>query len=153
MDMYSPPDLPAGGPDSRPDSGPDSGPPAPPRKRGAQPGNRNSLRHGLYSRSFRQVELSDLKHVQAGLESEIAMLRVVQNRLLACAGDFDHQPDQIDLKTAISLLQALGATSMRIASLMKAQARLAADQADQELDLARPLSIALQVITKELGIR
>ncbi len=123
---------------------------APPARRrpGAQPGNKNALKHGLYSRSFRQGELADLKQMRTGLENEIAMLRVVQNRLLVCAGDFDQHPEQIDLKTAISLLQALGATSMRIASLVKAQAMLKVD----ERDLAGPLSIALRTVTKELGL-
>lgn len=124
----------------------------PKRRRGAQPGNTNSLKHGLYSRSFRNIELSDLEQVSASLESEIALLRVTQARLFSMAGDFDQaagQGDAIDVETAIKLLTALGATSTRIASLMRTQAILTGDD-NQSL---AALSVALQAVTKELGIQ
>jgi len=62
------------------------------RGRGAQPGNLNALRHGFYSRYFRSIELADLDQLSAGLESEIAMLRVQTRRfleVLETAGEVD----------------------------------------------------------------
>jgi hypothetical protein len=56
------------------------------RRPGGQPGNRNALKHGFYSKLFKPGELDDLNAVLAdGLTDEIAMLRVVVRRLFALA--------------------------------------------------------------------
>ena len=48
-----------------------------PRKRGGQPGNTNSLKHGYYSTRFSLADLTDLEnHSFSGLHDEITMLRV-----------------------------------------------------------------------------
>jgi hypothetical protein len=65
------------------------------RKRGAQPGNLNALKHGFYSRSFLDLENTDLEAMLAqDLESEIAMLRVVVRRAfeLSTAPDRSQSP-------------------------------------------------------------
>jgi hypothetical protein len=46
--------------------------------RGGQPGNTNALKHGFYSRRFRDIEFSDLDVITvADLQNEIAMMRVL----------------------------------------------------------------------------
>ena len=65
------------------------------RKRGAQPGNLNALKHGFYSRNFLDLENTDLEAMLAqDLESEIAMLRVVVRRAfeLSTAPDRSQSP-------------------------------------------------------------
>jgi hypothetical protein len=39
---------------------------APLRKRGAQPGNKNALKHGFYSRYYRRRELNDRREQPRG---------------------------------------------------------------------------------------
>lgn len=64
-------------PDSR--RPPDTGPPARPRRRGAQPGNVNALRHGLYARTLTKAALAGLEQARGltahSLTEEIATLR------------------------------------------------------------------------------
>ncbi len=87
-----------------------------PRKRGAKPGNTNALKHGFYSRQFREVELADLEAMLAkGLESEIAMLRVVIRRVLELARGVDN------LEQARDNLYALGSAATRLATLLRTQ--------------------------------
>ena len=53
------------------------------RKRGAQPGNRNAIKHGFYSDQFKQAERMSLSLVQpADLTAEIQLFRVQLRRYL-----------------------------------------------------------------------
>ena len=73
-----------------------------PRKPGALPGNQNALKHGFYSRLFSNQEQLDIEtHGQDGLDSEIAMLRIVTRRV------FDLSSGVEDLETAFKLLALL----------------------------------------------
>jgi hypothetical protein len=55
---------------------------APRRKRGAQPGNKNALTHGFYSKTFAPAEDRDIDAIrQISLDSEIDMLRVSIRRI------------------------------------------------------------------------
>jgi hypothetical protein len=63
----------------------------PKRKRGAQPGNTNALKHGFYSHRFNNLEISDLNTALSdGLTDEIALLRVIIRRVFEYA-DTDAQ--------------------------------------------------------------
>ena len=95
------------------------------RPRGAPPGNINALKHGFYSRQFRKMELDDLEAMlDAGLDSEINMLRVSTRRVLELADGND------DLDTGIKLLTVLGITSTRLANLLRAQVLLGGSRQD-----------------------
>lgn len=91
------------------------------RKRGAQPGNQNALKHGFYSRAFRQLEISELQLVLSGLEGEIQAMRIFTRRVLDLADGVD------DLKTAIQMLYALGAATSNTALLLKVHSKLSGD--------------------------
>ncbi len=114
-----------------------------PRKRGAQPGNTNALKHGFYSRQFRELELADLEAVLTrGLESEIAMLRVVIRRVLELAGGID------DFEQARDALSALGSAAARLATLLRTQKTLLGDT-DY---VSQAISNGLQDVLKEFKI-
>lgn len=52
------------------------------RKRGGQPGNKNALTHGFYSKTFAPAEDRDIDEIkQISLDSEIDMLRVSIRRI------------------------------------------------------------------------
>jgi hypothetical protein len=110
----------------------------PTRKRGAQPGNQNALKHGFYSRAFRQLEVSDLQSVLAGLEGEIQAMRIFTCRVLDLADGVS------DLKTAIQMLYALGTATNNTASLLKVHSKLAGDGG-----MAEALSQAIREVLEE----
>ncbi len=61
----------------------------PKRRPGGQPGNRNALRHGYYSRAFTRDEKKDLRSVAdvSGLDEEIALVRHVIKKAAASPDD------------------------------------------------------------------
>lgn len=53
------------------------------RKRGAQPGNSNALKHGFYSQAFKQSERELLSSVsEASFDNERDLIRVVMHRTM-----------------------------------------------------------------------
>jgi hypothetical protein len=127
------------------------------RKRGAQPGNLNALKHGFYSRSFKDIENSDLEAMLAqDLESEIAMLRVVVRRAfeLSTAPDPPQSPLKggkeagQELDRAIHVMNSLGMASIRLGSLLKVQAMLG----KREGDIGATISEALKEVARELKL-
>jgi len=86
------------------------------RKRGGQPGNLNALKHGFYSRQFRDQEIQDLEDVDAaGLKDEIAMMRVMARRLMEMSMGCQ------DLDQLVSVVGALGMASSRLASMLRTE--------------------------------
>ncbi len=93
--------------------------PKPNRRRGAQPGNLNALKHGFYSRSFRKFEIDDLDTTTAtDLAGEINALRIVIRRLLELS------VDNTDTDTGIKFLATLSLSLVRLSSLLRSQVRI-----------------------------
>ena len=93
-----------------------SAPPAGRRGRGAPPGNKNALKHGFYSRSFREIDLTDLeKNKFTGLQDEITMLRVYMRFLTEMAGNINNFSD------ALGLLRVLSMASISLSRLITTQ--------------------------------
>ena len=113
------------------------------KKRGAQAGNTNALKHGFYSRQFREIDLSDLDALQAGLEQEIAMLRVQMRRSLETINANPPDPDY-----TLRSLAVLGSTATRIAQISRAHSILTGGD---KSSLAA-ISQAISEINKELKL-
>jgi hypothetical protein len=112
-----------------------------PNPRGAPKGNLNALKHGFYSRLFNASEASDLHDDQtSNLEQEITLLRVMMRRTMKLADGID------DLSQATRVLDALGAASSRLASLLRAQKSLTKAHSP----VADEISIAIQQVNAEL---
>jgi hypothetical protein len=122
-------------------------PPTPPkrrRRRGAQPGNRNAIKHGFYAVKFKTVEISDLETAaQVGLEDEIGLLRVVIRRTLEMAGDVEELDEMIDV------LGALGVAATRLAGLLRTQHLISGTK---DSGLSATISQALADVVKELRL-
>ena len=121
------------------------------KNRGAQKNNTNALKHGFYSKQFRNSEIDGLTALKAAghqdLASEIALLRVVIYRTLAQADLAASDPAaHVDW---LSYLSALGLAATRIANLLRAQKILEGDQGEA---VASTISLALQDIAKELKL-
>jgi hypothetical protein len=117
------------------------------------------LKHGFYSRSFKDLENSDLEAMLAqNLESEIAMLRVVVRRAFelsaAPAGeDEENEPGQeldaqAKLGTAIHVMNSLGMASIRLGSLLKIQTMLG----KRDNDVGAAISEALKQVARDLKL-
>ncbi len=120
----------------------DAIPGEPRRKRGAQAGNTNAVKHGLYSRCFREQELADPGQITAaGLQGEIAMLRALMLRLFELAS-----AETPDLETLSKVLDTISRGAARVGSLLKAEKDLAAEHSD----VAAALSKALNGVLEEL---
>ncbi|HEX7974655.1 MAG TPA: tyrosine-type recombinase/integrase [Anaerolineales bacterium] len=97
----------------------------------AQPGNLNAIRHGFLTRRFRPADLQDLDGIlTAGLEDEIAALRVILRRSLRLTGRSK------DLPETLHLLDHFGLAAARIARLLREQSELQTPSPDQVLSQA-----------------
>jgi hypothetical protein len=91
----------------------------PKRKRGAQPGNTNALKHGFYSRRFNKIETQDLEASNLDdLSGEIALLRVFTRRVFELAQDVD------DLDRAVHLLSVFSRAVGKLSSAQRTRAFL-----------------------------
>lgn len=118
------------------------------RKKGAQPGNLNALKHGFYSRQFQERELMDLEAIDAeGLENEIAMLRVMMRRLMERINNCE------DLEQLNAVVGTLGMASSRLASMLRTESFLGKKQGmDEEISQGlRAAAIDLGIIKEEDG--
>ena len=109
------------------------------RKRGAQPGNSNALKHGLYARYFTQTERDDLEQHEV-LDSEIDMLRVAIQRLFSRTANADE-------KTLTASLNALARASASLARLIEANRKMSG----KENDFVQIINLAVSQINKELS--
>ncbi len=106
------------------------------RKKGAQPGNRNAITHGFYSKVLTEADKLELQQADSveGLDAEIAILRLKICHLLV------RDPDNLDLMIrASSLLARL----VRVKHQLSPQQRKGLKQAIGNVlrDIAIPLGI------------
>jgi hypothetical protein len=114
------------------------------RRPGGQPGNSNALKHGFYARHFKPHDFQDLESaLRAGIQDEVAMLRVATRRLLALV-EQDQDPEK-----AANALNVLGLAAIRIANLLKTQKMLYGETDST----AQAISTALAEIVKEMGLK
>ncbi len=74
------------------------------RRRGAPTGNTNALKHGFYSRAFREIDCTDLDRVHfSGLQDEITMLRVFIRRVTEMSECITTFPEALGLLRGLSL--------------------------------------------------
>jgi hypothetical protein len=112
------------------------------RKPGGQLGNTNAVKHGAYSRWFRQMEVNDLDQIDGSdLHGEIAMLRVLMQRLFEQVS-----AETPDLETMSMALTALGKGAFHLGGLMRAEKNLAGARNE----LADKLTKALAGVVAEL---
>lgn len=115
------------------------------RTRGGQPGNLNAVKHGFYSRMFRDLESQDLETaLREGLGDEIALMRVMIRRV------FDYANDNAgDLEDWMGTLTALGSASTKLAKMLQTQKLLGGSDGDA----LSALSQALGEVTREFGCK
>jgi len=90
--------------------------PSPKRRRGAQPGNANALKHGYYASRLPAADVAAIKgHVFFGLEEEIELLRVFIARLA------DHINENLDLDKVLSIIRILDLTLISLSRLKRTE--------------------------------
>ena len=105
------------------------------RRRGAQPNNTNALKHGFYSRQFRQVDLEDLQAVSSGLTDEITALRVLLRRVLEVIEQQESDPE-----TWLGLLKAASTGFRTLGSLLRTEQILTGSHSDMQSILSQALA-------------
>lgn len=121
------------------------------RKRGAQPGNTNALKHGFYSRRFTAGDFEDLEaRLSEGVSDEIAMLRVIVRRMFNAALESSAaDPRDQDLEQLAATINTLSIAAIRIGNLLKLQRMLGTE----ENDTSQVISQALADIAIELKLQ
>lgn len=113
------------------------------RKRGAQPGNTNALRHGLYTKDLTEEDISLIAELstvpETDLTAEIVALRFVVHRGLNAVG-------QMDIDTWSEMV---GTAGKRLADVLRAQRVLKGKSAE---GLTAAMAVALREIGEEMGI-
>lgn len=115
-----------------------------PRKKGAQPGNLNAFKQGLYSQQLRSrfMETDDSDVLDAkGLQTEIAMIR----KLIAHTHGFTEDVEDVDV--AVKLLGALSMAGGRLSAMLRTQQILAEDSGDEVLDA---IKTAIREVREEI---
>ncbi len=103
------------------------------RHRGGQPGNRNALRHGFFSKSFTEAELHGLDdNIKGEFIDEIALARVNAAHLAELLKDYKN----MSLDDVVSASNALNNYLDRIQSLSRAQRFMYRNQTTLEQALA-----------------
>jgi hypothetical protein len=97
--------------------------------RGATKGNQNALKHGFYSRRFKQQDIRNLDELSESqlpsLSSELALLRVALSRTFEQAEAGGEEADWS------VYLADIGLAATRVASLLRTQKYLVGDQGDE----------------------
>jgi 3',5'-cyclic AMP phosphodiesterase CpdA len=115
------------------------------KKRGAPPGNANALKHGYYTRRFRDVEPQDLEVISGNLTNEIAGMRVAARRIM----EYSERVEDEDPMKAVSALNSFGLACIRIAGLSKTLAALTGNTDESQT----AISIALRKVTDILNLK
>jgi hypothetical protein len=114
-----------------------------PSRRGAPLGNLNALKHGFYSRRFKQSDLDGLEDCDFdGLKDEITIMRLFIRRFI------EQCRDSTDLYETAGILRILCLSTASLTRLIKTQHLLATDANDLERDLRK----ALEQVGQKLGI-
>ena len=114
------------------------------RKRGGQPGNLNALKHGFYSRQFKDSEILDLEAILAdGLDDEIAMLRVTMRRY------FEVVQGVNDIDVLANTVGIMGIAATRLAGLLRIKKLLGGGDDDEWL---RTINQAIADVSEEFGL-
>jgi hypothetical protein len=114
-----------------------------PRRPGAQPGNKNALKHGFYTRRFTKRDLNGVESINAkSLAEEIALIRVFTRRLV------ESTDPSADIYELAGVLRALCLASVTITRVIKAHAFLANNPSDYYAEVDQ----AIHQVRLELGI-
>ena len=96
------------------------------KKRGAQPGNTNALKHGFYSKQLKDLSPAEIDAAfDVDLASEIAILRLATRRLLEFA---EGEPSY---ESAAQTLSLIAMATGKLARLMRVQQLLGRSQEDE----------------------
>lgn len=112
------------------------------RRRGAQTGNNNALKHGFYSRKFKAGEIDDLDVLESNdkLQDEILLLKVVIRRVWEMAST-----SAVDLDSWAMALGVLGMAMTRQAGLLRVQSILGFGNSE----ITNAISQAIREVTDE----
>jgi hypothetical protein len=106
------------------------------RHRGAQPNNTNALKHGFYSRRFRQIDRDDLDALPQDdrLDSEINAMRVLIRRALE-----ETEDKRLNLSTWMAVVRSVSNGFRVITDMLIALATISREDEDMAQAVSRSL--------------
>jgi len=89
------------------------------KKRGAQPSNKNALKHGIYSAARKAADARFINSMpKVDLLAEVDLIRVMKSRFLE---SIQASPEPLDPQTQLSALRVVCLSSQAITSLLRLQ--------------------------------
>ena len=89
------------------------------KKRGAQPANKNALKHGIYSAARKAAEARFLDTMpKVDLLAEVDLIRVMKSRFLE---SLKASPEPLDPQTQLNALRVVSLSAQAIAGLLRLQ--------------------------------
>ena len=89
------------------------------KKRGAQPANKNALKHGIYSAARKAADARFINSMpKVDLLAEVDLIRVMKSRFLE---SIQASPEPLDPQTQLSALRVVCLSSQAITSLLRLQ--------------------------------
>lgn len=111
------------------------------RRRGGQPGNHNALKHGFYSRFFREGELVDLQRItEEGLDAELDLLRVLIRRML------EYTDGDKDMESSIRTITAVSVVTSRMANMLRVRNQVSRHAGEDKAD---PMKECLKIMDEK----
>ncbi len=119
------------------------------RKKGGQPGNRNALKHGFYSKTLNEVEKTDFEKAAGieGIDEEIALLRLEIKKAIS-GGD---EKNLLLLVKAAGALEKLIRTRYQITSAQRKGLKEAINTVFKDVLVPLGVNVGSAIITKKLS--
>lgn len=119
--------------------------PAPQKNKGGAPrGNANALKHGFYSRRFKNADLTALEGLKdLDLTEEINLMRLAILRVI------EQSSEATTLRDSLDVVRTLSEGASTLTRLVRAQKLLIAE----ENDIGAALNRALEQVTREMDLK
>jgi hypothetical protein len=112
-----------------------------PRHRGGQLGNANALKHGFYTRRFKEKDISGVEQINVkDLAEEVALIRILARRLVEASSP------SADLYELAGVLRAVCLASTTITRVIKTHALLSSASPNYQEEI----EFAIQQVNREL---
>jgi hypothetical protein len=119
------------------------------RKKGGQPGNRNAIKHGFYSKTLTDAEQNDFEKAAGieGIDEEIALIRLEIKRALTGGDDTNLKI----IVRATNALEKLIRTRYQISAAQRQGLKEAIGNVIRDIIIPLGINVSTAVLTKKLS--
>ena len=119
------------------------------RKKGGQPGNRNAVKHGFYSRTLNEAEQKDFEKAAGiqGIDEEIALIRLEIKKAITGGDDTNLKI----IVRATNALEKLIRTRYQISAAQRHGLKEAIGNVIRDIIIPLGINVGSAVLTKKLS--